>query len=400
VTEPSFWAEEGSLYFAAAWEHPLREALIYRPAGYLLLWANLATTVAAISVQRGLLQLSHAPQVTVLFALAVQLVPVAVIACSRAPFWGGSLRRTIGIVIVLTGVVTDEIWLNTVNSQPWLILAAALLLLEPAGGGRGRAWAASGLLVLAGLTAPTTGALLPLFAWRAWRARTRAAVAQVGVLVICAVIQVWCLWSATRGGQPLPTRTGGIDLGVFAATVWMRTLILPLLGIPRAEEFGHLVTRVGGVGPALGLLLLALAGVLLWWLARGLRAGDRGMLVGAYVVVTTLSLLTAAGDKAMLLHTPWASSRYVFTSGVLVLLMLLGCIRGGAGALRPTLCTLLLGLALFRGVLHYPGSVRWAPSWPRWPDQVRAWEADPRRPLQIWPPPWTVSLRPTAADVH
>ncbi|HJW68893.1 MAG TPA: hypothetical protein VJ829_06015, partial [Candidatus Binatia bacterium] len=33
VTGPSFWAEEGSLYFAVAWDHPLREALIYRPAG-------------------------------------------------------------------------------------------------------------------------------------------------------------------------------------------------------------------------------------------------------------------------------------------------------------------------------------------------------------------------------
>jgi hypothetical protein len=115
--------------------------------------------------------------------------------------------------------------------------------------------------------------------------------------------------------------------------------------------------------------------------------------------VTTLNLLTAIGDKAMLLHLPWASSRYVFTSGVLVLLMVLGCVRRGTGALRLTLCTLLLGLALVRGILHYPGSVRWAPSWPRWPDQVRAWEEDPRRPLQIWPPPWTVSLRPTA-DVH
>ena len=397
VTGPSFWAEEGTLYFATAWDHSLDESLVYRPAGYLLLWANLATTAAARLVRGGVLPLTHAPQVTVLFALAVQLLPVAVIACSRAPFWGGPVRRAIGVLVVLVGVLTDEIWLNTVNSQPWLVLAAVLLLLEPPASGR-RAWAVTGVLALAGLTAPTTSALLPLFAWRSWRSRTPLAVAQVGVLVACALVQAWCVWSATRGGQPLPTRTGGLDVGVFAGTVWMRTLIVPLLGTGWAEDFGHLIARSGGIGLATGLVLLVLAGALIGWLARGLRAGERGMLVGAYVLVTTLTLLTAVGDKAMLLHTPSTSSRYVFTSGVLVLLMLLGCVRGGAGVMRPAVCALLLGFALVRGVTRYPGSVRWRPSWPSWTEQVRAWEADPQRPLQIWPPPWVLSLAPPVVE--
>jgi hypothetical protein len=398
VTGPSFWAEEGTLYFATAWGHSLSESLVYRPAGYLLLWANLATTAAARLARGGVVPLTHAPQVTVLFALAVQLLPVAVIACSRAPFWGGPVRRAIGILVVLVGVLTDEIWLNTVNSQPWLVLAAVLLLLEPPPGRRRRACADTGVLALAGLTAPTTSALLPLFAWRAWRSRTRAAVAQVGVLLACAVAQAWCVWSATRGGQALPARTGGLDMGVFAATVWMRTLIVPLLGTGWAEDFGHLIAQSGGIGWIVGLLLLVLAAAVIGWLARGLRAGERVVLVGSYVLVTTLTLLTAVGDKAMLLHTPSTSSRYVFTSGVLVLLMLLGCIRGGAGVLRPTLCTLLLGLVIVRGITHYAGSVRWKPSWPIWTEQVRAWEIDPQHPLQIWPPPWALSLPPPAVE--
>lgn len=393
LTAPSFWAEEGTLYFVAAWNESLPASLVYRPAGYLLLWANLATTVAARLARGGVLPLVHAPQVTVLFALVAQLVPVAVIAWSRAPFWGGRARRAVGIVLVIAGVVTDEIWLNTVNSQPWLVLAAALLLLEPSAGGRGRSRAAeTALVALAGLTAPATSALLPLFAWRAWRARTRHAVVQAGVLAACALVQVWCVWSATRGGQPLPSRTGGLDVGVFAATVWMRTLIVPLLGMDRAQAFGALMLRSGGIGTAIGVGLLVLAGLLVAWLARGLRPGDRGMLAGAYVLVTSVTFLTAVGDKAMLLHTPWTSSRYAFTPGVLVLVMLLGCVRRGAGPLRAALCALLLGCAMVRGVMQYPGGVRWKPTWPVWSDQVRAWEEDPQRPLQIWPPPWALSL--------
>src|SRR5262249_17320386 len=155
--------------------------------------------------------------------------------------------------------------------------------------------------------APVTCVLLPLFAWRAWRSQTGPALAQAGVLAVCAVVQAWCVWAAGHHGPPLPPRAQGLDLGVFAATVWTQTLILPLLRVDRAQAFGQLIVRWHGVGPVVGLLLLALAGSLLGWLARGLRLGERGALVGAYVLVTTLSLLTTIGDKAMLLHSPWAS---------------------------------------------------------------------------------------------
>ena len=140
--------------------------------------------------------------------------------------------------------------------------------------------------------------------------------------------------------------------------------------------------RYGRIGTPIGVGLLVLAGLLVAWLARGLRPGDRGMLAGAYVLVTSVTFLTAVGDKAMLLHTPWTSSRYAFTPGVLVLVMLLGCVRRGAGALRAALCAVLLGFAMVRGAMQYPGSVRWKPSWPLWSDQVRAWEVNPQRPLR------------------
>src|SRR5262249_13266819 len=147
-------AEEGTLFFVTGWSRSIAEALTYRPAGYLLLWANLATTLAARLARGGLLSLTHAPQVTVLCALVVQRLPVAVIAWSRAPFWDGLWRRLVGVALVLVAVPTDEIWLNTINCQPWLILTAALLLLEPPTSGRLRAWATGGILVLAGLSAP------------------------------------------------------------------------------------------------------------------------------------------------------------------------------------------------------------------------------------------------------
>ncbi len=396
LTEPSFWAEEGTLYFAMAWDRPLGEALTYRSAGYLLLWANLATVLAAGLVRAGLLPLAHAPQVTALFALAAQLLPVAIIAWSRAPFWDGTLRRAAGVGVLLLGVLTDEVWLNTVNSQPWFVVAAALLLLEPAGGGRARVAAGAAALAVAGLSAPATSALAPLFAWRAWRTRAPSALVHGAVATTATALQVWCVWLALQGGQRMPARAAAVDIGAFAAALWMRMLLVPLAGVETAKEVGRLVVQRGGVGPLAGAVLLLLAAALLTWLVRGLRPAERMPLAGAYVLVTALSLQTAIGGPGMLLHSPWTSSRYAYAPGVLLLLIVLGCIRRDAGRVRAVLCALCLAAGLARGARDYPSSVRWTPSWPRWPDEVRAWQAAPARPLEIWPPPWTVGLRPLA----
>src|SRR5262249_5088564 len=256
---PSFWAEEGTLYFAVAWTHALPEALTYRPAGYLLPCSHLATTLAVALVRGGILPLARAPLVTVLCAFAVQLVPVAVIAASRAPFWSGALRRSAGVAIILFGALTDEIWLNTINAQPWLTVAAALLLLEPVDEPGRAPWARTAVLVLCGLSAPAASALAPPLARRAWRPRTPPPGAHAAPLGAGAAVQLLCLWLAARSGQHLPPRAQGLALGVFAGTVWVRTLVVPTLGPDAAQRLSLLLRRGGEPGPLEGALLLALA---------------------------------------------------------------------------------------------------------------------------------------------
>jgi hypothetical protein len=43
-------------------------------------------------------------------------------------------------------------------------------------------------------------------------------------------------------------------------------------------------------------------------------------------------------------------------------------------------------------MLRYRESIRWRPTWPDWRTEVAAWQADPRHPLVIWPPRWTMTL--------
>jgi len=389
---PSFWAEEGAVHFAIAWQRPPLAALTYQRAGYLNLWVNLATTAAAWLVRAGAISLTHAPFVTVAFALAVQLLLVALIAWSRSPFWGGPGRRIVGILAVLAGAMTDEIWLTALNSQHWLVLASVLLLLEPPDGGRARRWATIVILLVIGLSSPVAAVLLPLYAWRAWRTGTRSAFEQAAVVALCLLVQAWCLWSAVQTGEPLPDRAKGLDLGVFAAVAWMRTLVVPMLGADAARRFVWLLTRTGGIGALSGIILLALEAALLAWLARGLAPGTRVFLLGGYLLVTTFSLLASIGTKALMLNNATSSSRYVYAPGVLVLFMLLGCVRPGAGRLRALACALLLAWGLGHGLAGYRSSLRWRAWWPLWHEQVQTWQRDPRRVLMIWPPPWYVRL--------
>jgi hypothetical protein len=389
---PSFWAEEGAFHFAIAWERPPLAALTYQRAGYLNLWANLATTTAAGLVRAGAISLTHAPFVTVTFAFAVQLLLVALIAWSRAPFWGGPGRRIVGIVAVLAGAMTDEIWLISLNSQHWLVLASVLILLEPPDGSRTRHWATIAILLVTGLSSPVAAVLLPLYAWRAWRTGTRSALEQAAVVALCALVQAWCFWSAVQIGEPLPDRAKGLDLGVFTAAVWMRTFVVPALGADAARRSVGLLIRAGGPGAVSGIILLALEAALLVWLARGLPAGSRVYLLGGYLLVTTFSLLASIGNKVIMLHSATSSSRYVYAPGVLVLFMLLGCVRPGAGRLRALACAFLLVWGLGHGLAGYRSSLRWRMWWPLWPEQVQTWERDPGRALMIWPPPWYMRL--------
>jgi hypothetical protein len=141
LVAPSFWAEDGALYFAVAWNGGVLDGLVQRPTGYVNLWANLGTWLAAWLVKAGAISMTSAPRVTAVVALVAQLVPIALVATARSPVWGGPLRRAVAVAIVLVGARTGGMWLNTINSQYFLALAAIVVLLEPPtsgapGGGR------------------------------------------------------------------------------------------------------------------------------------------------------------------------------------------------------------------------------------------------------------------------
>jgi hypothetical protein len=396
VVAPSFWAEEGMLYFAQAWNAGPLAGLLQRPAGYLTLYANLATTLAAVLVRAGVCSLEAAPRVTAMAALLAQLLPIVLVAAALAPAWGGVWRRAAAIAIVLFGTRTGGLWLNTINSQTFLALAAVVVLLEPAIVGPRRRRVYAIVVGLAGLGSPVAAFLAPLFAWKAWRTRSHAAITIAIVSIGCALVQLACVWAAGSGS--LGGRARGVTVGVVAAVAWMRTVVLPTVGSSVALAFAsHVRPLVIGtlfhpVGPWFGIFLAATLVMLVAALALGAPKEVRWPLALGYLLVTAGSIVASIGEVGAMLAGVEGNSRYVVVPGVMVLWLLLFNVDRVRSP-RGFACVALLVWGLAPSAWEWRRTLRWRDAWPAWRAQVEAWERDPLTPLQIWPRGWKMVLR-------
>jgi hypothetical protein len=392
LVAPSFWAEEGALYFVGAWNGGVLNGLVHRPTGYLNLWANLATSLAAWLVSIGAITMTSAPRVTAVAALVAQLAPIALVATATSPVWGGPIRRTVAVAIVLVGARTGGMWLNTINSQYFLALAAVVVLLEPAEIGRARSWTYAGVVALAGLSGPVASFTAPLLLAKGWWTRSRPALLVAIVATLCTLIQVAAI--AAGGADTLGVRAQGLSALVFALLVWTRTVVLPVFGPSAALRFvGHFDPSASSL--LVSTWLLVTLALLVATLALGAPREAR-WLGASYVLVSIGSFAGAVGDVRAFLGNYEGGARYAFVPGVLLLWLLLANVRRDR-RVQSLVCAALLVVGLATSATTWRESVRWRESWPVWAAEVEAWRRDPRTPLRIWPKPWTMQLaRPPA----
>jgi len=384
---PSFWAEDGTLYFAGAWNGGALHGLVQRPAGYLILWANVGTTLAAWLVSTGAMSMTAAPRVTAVVALVAQLVPIALVAAAASPIWGGAIRRTVAVAIVLIGARTGGMWLNAVNSQYYLALAAIVVLLEPEDVGVARRRLYTAVVALATLSGPVASFVAPLFVLKGWWTRGRFALVLGIVAVLGTFVQLGVI--AFAGVEALGVRSQGLSGPVFALLVWMRTVVLPVLGPAAALAF---VNRFGPAssGLLLSAWLLGTLALLVAVLALGAPREAR-WLAPAYAFVTIGSFVGAVGDLRPLLRGVEGGARYAFVPAVLLLWLLLANVRRDH-RVQSVVCTALLAVGVATNGTTWRESVRWRATWPAWEAEVEAWTRDPRTPLRIWPKGWTMRL--------
>ncbi|AWK90209.1 hypothetical protein [Azospirillum thermophilum] len=377
LTGGRFWAEEGVVYFRDALLGSWYDALLAPRVGYFSAFNKIAA-LAATAVP-----LELAPLVTVYAALAVQLTVLWFVAVSDA--FSRPMARLLGVAVVLFAVPSEEVWLNTINSQFYFATGAALLLVTSPGAIPTPL--RLGFLALAGATGPVSAFLAPLFAWKAWRRPSRLAYAELAIIGLCAVVQAWLVARGLLEGQ----RAGSFQIKALICTFGIKLIALPWLGtqanamaaafLSAQDHMAHYRTAavLAGVG---GLVAVVVAS----------HPVSR-MLTAAAAALAVPSFAGALGADPWLLVLPLVGGRYAYAPNALMGLAVLVVLMSPLAARwRRGLALALLAGFLVHGVTYFTKENGMF-SGPDWRSEVANWRADPSRTtIGIWPSGWHVSL--------
>lgn len=376
LKRPRFWAEEGSHFFAAAncfglLENPL---LLERVGGggYVNLPAVLGAHLATAS------PVEHAPLVTTMLALCIQLLPHLVILFGDSLVFDSQARKLAGSLLLLVApLASGEIWLNTINSQVHLGALAVVLLVESYESRRRRSFfGCSLLLFMAVLGGAYAAMVLPAFLLRSLFERTKrtTVVASCGCTALAGQLGIG-LYIRITGGQEFERTTAGSISDVLSG-IARNQLLRPLLGNRLTDELlGSL--RLGpdsdlGGSASLVLLALILLGVALVVGASPSRARIY-LGVALATLLAGVSFLSSGGAVA---------DRYMFVSGMVIVTMLIdGAGRSvtGVGRIRTVTVAALLVVCAAVGVWTFRGhaELECVDACAEWPEQVAQADASP-----------------------
>jgi hypothetical protein len=316
------------------------------------------------------------------------------------------------VLVIIFNVYTGEIWLNTTNSQSYILLTLLLILVEDAAeNDNARKIAYAILLAFAGLNSPYIVVLAPLFIAR-WIAERKPAY-RLYAIVVGFTLLVQVLSASLTVRAVSDDRFGGFTWSIIPYVAWSRILMYPVLGVRTAEAFASFALDLRGdsywlylaLGAILSAALIVILAFLAWPLSRVNAVGrsssagcsSSALSVGAFGLVLGFSIITSAthGNKDVLLSPLW-SPRYFFVPSVLFFVIVLSNVRFGPGRFakaRAAICLVVLVLALFVGLTDYSRNLPFSQEWPDWRHEVSIYRRDPTyRQLQIWPPGWTVRV--------
>lgn len=392
LDSPRLWAEEGRVYLSDALNRDPAVALTNAHMGYYSLSANAAAALAAHTVD-----LENAPFVTAWIALLLQLAPVVVIATSAARPWGTPLRKAVAIALLLA-VAQGEVWLNTVNSQFFLAIGAALILVETVEGGAAvcNCWGRRVLLALAGLSGVLPAFLSPLWLWAAWRSRAPEAWIRVVIVGVCAGLQLFvAVGSISEGAERTDNRLHGVSVGTAGAVIGARLVVEPLAGSDPAAAIGDwFIDLHDGGGWLYHGIGAAVIAAIVFGLTRAARGSSTSMLPVSAGLVVTGSLIASWGAPEELIRAGH-NTRYVVFPVTCLALFVADRALGARGPWRWIGLT-LTAAALARGGIAFESGIPRDDAWPSWRAEVARYHADPTYRPVIWPgDPWHVIVDAT-----
>jgi len=251
LTNPQFWAEDGSVYFFTQLVDGTRAALFQPYAGYLLLIPRLVAASATLS-------LAH--RAPLIYSLAALTIDALCCSLFLLPWYRPLIRsdamRAILCLYMASGIFAHELIGVLTNAQWYLAMAMLLMLVLPDDVPNLIHYGAAALCLIAGLSAGSGILLVPFALVKIWRTRNRAAL-PAAVVVFTSVVQTVCMVVAP---PPSVVHAGwGELLRSIVIAFDYRVVMSSLIGCPLALKMA--------LHNWIGAALAALAGTVVWVLA-------------------------------------------------------------------------------------------------------------------------------------
>jgi hypothetical protein len=222
IFHAQFWAEDGHVWFADAYNFGWWTALFRTQDGYVQILPRLPSSLAL------LVPLRVAPLVQSLAAIAIQVLPVTLLLNARSSVWGSLRYRTLLAFVYLALPNSWEMHAIITSSQ-WIMALCAFLLLAASTPKSiaGRIFDIF-ILLLCGLTGPFCVFLTPIALFLAWKRRDSWRLFEAGILAACCLIQAWGLLVVDPSGRSHYSAVGA-SLALFArllaAQIYLATVI-------------------------------------------------------------------------------------------------------------------------------------------------------------------------------
>jgi hypothetical protein len=381
------WAEEGTVYLRGAWSGSCLAAIAAPHLGYYALWPNAIALIAARCLP---LQLAALFMTWCAFSVQV-LAGYLIVQCEA---FRVVRTKALALTVLLLTAPSYEVWLNTINSQFYLAVCAALVLISDPG----RAWVQrSVVLAVAALTGPLTTILTPLFLLRALTRKSRIAFFQAALLTALAAMQIAVVHHCMKAGE----RHISFHPSVAIAGFFVQFIALPFSGrfgndlakasLARSASLHPAVTHVfsAGMTPPLFVFCYAMADVTLigtlLWIVIDRRDRSTPWLMAASLCLGFFSIYGSPDGVHLI------GERYVFSTAVLMGLSLLLAATGeSASGVKKIAARILLVCFLFAGSFDYlTYSRRWVPyvnpGGADWYTQAKRWQKDANQKLSVWP---------------
>jgi len=381
LLHPQFWAEDGHVWFANAYNLGGWTTLFRAQGGYFQTLPRLAAALAVLA------PLALAPLVLNLIAIAIEVLPVSILLSTRSSAWGSLRYRAAMAAIYLALPNLREICAIVTSSQ-WILALCVFLVLvaAPPRGVAGRTFDIA-LLLICGLTGPFCVFLLPIALFIAWRSREPWRWTTAGIIAALCAVQAWGLLVVDRSGRahaPL-----GASPELFARILGGHVFLGLLLG-------GNGLASFKSSAIFLLLLCAAIGGTAILAICFSRSSIEMKLLLLLTAALLAGAFLSPAaypppGVTRWQLLAGASGIRYWFFPTLSFAWSLLWCLFNRHGTLK-TISAVLLCILSFGLIRDW----RIAPMKDmHWPENAQRFEAAPTGATMVFPENpegWTISL--------